>query len=40
MVRSLPPEETQYDVLSGISVGAVNAAGMALFPKGQELEAT
>ena len=28
-----------YDVVSGISVGAVNAGAFALFPKGQEKEA-
>jgi hypothetical protein len=30
----LPSEETQYDVLSGISVGALNAAYISTFPKG------
>jgi predicted acylesterase/phospholipase RssA len=34
----LPPEETQYDVLSGVSVGALNAAYISTFPKGKEQE--
>ena len=29
-----------YDVISGISVGSINSAGIALYPKGQEEEAT
>jgi len=33
------PEEFQYDVLTGISVGAVNAISLAQFPKGEEKEA-
>ena len=34
MVRNLDKEEVQYDVVSGISVGAINGAGISLFPKG------
>jgi predicted acylesterase/phospholipase RssA len=30
----LPPEEVMYDIFSGISVGAINGGGMALFEKG------
>lgn len=40
MVRKLDPELVKYDVVSGISVGAINAAGISLFPKGEEKEAT
>lgn len=29
-----------YDVISGISVGSINSAGIALYPKGKEEEAT
>ena len=38
--EDLDKNEVQYDVISGISVGAINAAGISLFPKGQEEEAT
>lgn len=30
--------ECQYDILSGISVGAINALGLAMFPHGKEVE--
>jgi len=40
MARSLDQNEMMYDVVSGISVGAINSAGFSLFPKGQEKEAT
>ena len=32
--------DTQWDVISGISVGAINGAGMSIFAKGQEKEAS
>ena len=32
--------DTQWDVISGISVGAVNGAGISIYPKGQEKEAS
>ena len=35
-INSLPPEDVQYDVVAGVSAGSINAAGMGLFPKGQE----
>lgn len=38
LVNSLDPSETRYNVVSGISTGALNAAGVALFPIGQEKE--
>jgi NTE family protein len=30
------PEDAQYDVISGVSAGAINAAAMATWEKGQE----
>lgn len=38
MVEQLPAEESQYDVISGVSVGAINAVGFSLFAKGEEKE--
>ena len=40
MARMLNGTDMHYDVLSGISVGAINSAAFSLFPKGKELEAT
>ena len=34
MARMLNGTDMEYDVLSGISVGAINSAAFALFPKG------
>jgi len=34
IVDTLPPDESQYDVISGVSIGAVNALGMSMHPKG------
>lgn len=36
----MPPAESKYDVLSGVSIGAINAVGFSFFKKGQELEAS
>jgi len=33
------PEDFQYDVITGVSVGAINGMALAQFPKGQEEEA-
>lgn len=33
-------EDFQYDVISGISVGSINAAGLAISKKGDELNGT
>ena len=33
-------DEMQYDVISGVSVGSINAGIFSLFPKGSELAAT
>jgi predicted acylesterase/phospholipase RssA len=32
MARTLDEKEMMYDVVSGISVGAINAGGLSLFP--------
>lgn len=40
MARMLNDTDMHYDVLSGISVGAINSAAFALYPKGEEQEAT
>jgi len=40
LLSALKPEDIQYDVVSGISVGAVNAAWISQFPKGQEAAMT
>lgn len=36
LINNLPPEEVMYDVVSGISVGALNAAHCATYAIGQE----
>ena len=33
---SLIPQDIQYDVMTGVSVGALNTAGLAMFAKGDE----
>ena len=38
-LANLPAEEIAYDVSVGVSIGAVNAAVLGLFEKGQEKEA-
>lgn len=38
MVKLLPPEEVQWDVVTGVSAGSINAGGMGLFPIGKEKE--
>ena len=32
-------QEMEYDVISGVSVGAINAGMFSLFPKGNEIDA-
>jgi predicted patatin/cPLA2 family phospholipase len=39
LVKNLPLGSAEYDVVTGISVGAINALVLSRFPKGQELEA-
>jgi len=34
MVELLPPIEVMYDVVAGVSVGALNTAMISIFPKG------
>jgi len=36
LIDLLPPIETQYDVISGISVGSLNGATFSTFAKGEE----
>ena len=40
MARALDDKEIMYDVVSGISAGAINSGGLSLFPKGEEKQAT
>lgn len=37
-VENLPPEEVQYDVITGVSVGSINAVAIALHDIGKEKE--
>lgn len=39
LVKELNPFEYAYDVVVGVSIGAVNAAVLACFEKGNEKEA-
>lgn len=39
MVDHMAAEDIRYDYVSGVSIGAVNAAIFALFPPGEEKEA-
>jgi predicted acylesterase/phospholipase RssA len=39
LVYNLPMEEVEYDVVTGISIGSINAVGISQFPVGQEQEA-
>jgi len=38
MIENLPPEEVQWDVVSGVSAGALNSALVSRYPKGKEKE--
>ena len=38
LTRMLKSPESHYDVVSGVSVGSINAAGVALFGIGEEKE--
>ena len=38
MVDLLPEDEVKWDVVTGVSAGAINAGGMSTFPVGQEKE--
>ena len=35
----MPKKELEYDIVSGVSIGAINASSFALFEKGKEREA-
>ena len=37
--ENMPVEEIQYDMIAGVSIGAVNASILSTFPKGEELAA-
>ena len=37
--ENMPAEEIQYDIIAGVSIGAVNASLLATYPKGDEQEA-
>ena len=39
LLTILEAPHNQYDVITGVSVGSINAAGYSLFDKGQELMA-
>jgi len=39
LVNNGNPEDFQWDAVTGVSVGSINAAGLALFPIGNEREA-
>ena len=38
-INNLKPEDYRYDVVVGVSIGAINAAVIALHAKGEEIEA-
>jgi len=40
IVDNSDPAEVQYDIVSGVSIGSINGALLAGYPKGQEQEAT
>jgi predicted acylesterase/phospholipase RssA len=37
LVNALTPEEVRWDVVTGVSAGAMNAAGMSIFEVGNEV---
>ena len=36
MIEMLPPIDVAYDILQGVSIGAVNAAIIAMYERGDE----
>ncbi len=38
LVHSLEPSEVTWDVVSGVSAGSMNAAGMSIFKVGEEMK--
>ena len=39
-IENLPNSDIQWDVISGVSAGSLNGLGMAIFPKGEEKQAS
>ena len=39
MIHNLDPVEYSYDVVVGVSVGAINAAVLGIYEKGEEKQA-
>lgn len=39
LIDNLPAKDVAYDVVSGVSVGSINSAGMSIFKKGDEKNA-
>ena len=40
MAHNLPPEDVTWDVVTGVSAGAVNTAGVSVWEVGKEKEMT
>ena len=40
IIQDSDPDEVKYDVVSGVSIGSINGALLAGYPKGEELNAT
>lgn len=38
LAHNLPADQVAWDVITGVSAGAINAAGMSVWPVGQEKE--
>ena len=39
MAENMGPDDMRYDYIAGVSIGAINAAILATFEKGKEVEA-
>ena len=39
LVDNMPPEEIEYDIVAGVSIGAYNASLFSIFPQGKEKDA-
>jgi predicted acylesterase/phospholipase RssA len=37
LVHGLPADQVEWDVVTGVSAGALNSAGIGIFPVGDEL---
>lgn len=40
LAHNLPSEKVAWDVVTGVSAGAINTAGLSMFPVGKEKEAS